>query len=107
LLTAILGNLTLIRQNLPELHLARKLVTAAEMAALRAADLTHQLLGFSRRTPLKPQPADLNATVAEVVGILGRTLDPRITLEVQDDPTLWTVRADPGQMSQVLMNLCI
>jgi PAS domain S-box-containing protein len=107
LLTAILGNLSLIPQNLPDGHPARNLAKTAELAAFRAADLTHQLLGFSRKTPLQPRPANLNVTLAEVVAILGHTLDPRITLEVQADPKLWTVKADPGQLSQVLMNLCL
>jgi len=107
LLTAILGNLSLIPRQLPDGHPARELTSVAESAALRAADLTRQLLGFSRRTPLQPQPANLNCTIAEVVGILGRTMDPRIAMDVQADPRLWTVKADPGQMSQVLMNLCI
>jgi CheY-like chemotaxis protein len=56
---------------------------------------------------LRPQPADLNATVAEVVAILRRTIDPRIGVEILPHPDLWTVKADPGQLSQVLMNLCL
>jgi PAS domain S-box-containing protein len=107
LLTAILGNLSLLMNDLPEPHPGRELAGAAERASLRAADLTSQLLGFSRRTLLRPQAVDLNATVAEVVGILRRTIDPRISVAVNADSALWTVKADPGQLSQVLMNLCL
>jgi PAS domain S-box-containing protein len=107
LLTAILGNLSLLLNDLPDAHPGRGLAAAAEKAGLRAANLTSQLLGFSRRTMLRPQPTNLNATVDEVVTILRRTIDPRIDVEVQTEPNVWTVEADPSQMSQVLMNLCL
>jgi PAS domain S-box-containing protein len=107
LLTAILGNLSLLLDDLPSDHPDRDLAISAEKAGLRAADLTRQLLGFSRRTMLQPRPTNLNATVDEVVTILRRTIDPRIAVEVRTDSNLWTVLADPGQMSQVLMNLCL
>src|ERR1700687_946847 len=81
LLTAILGNLSLLLNDLPDGHSGRDLAGAAEKAGLRAANLTSQLLGFSRRTMLRPQPANLNATVDEVVTILRRTIDPRIAVE--------------------------
>jgi two-component system, cell cycle sensor histidine kinase and response regulator CckA len=107
LLTAILGNLSLL-SNIGSLDVsAREMVKAAEQAALRAAGLTSQLLGFSRRTLLRPEPANLNSTVDEVVALLRRTIDPRITLAVRKDPELWPVLADAGQMNQVLMNLCL
>jgi nitrogen-specific signal transduction histidine kinase/CheY-like chemotaxis protein len=85
LLTAILGNLSLLLNDLPDAHPGRDLAAAAEKAGLRAANLTSQLLGFSRRTMLRP----------------------RISVEVQAEPNLWTVEADAGQMSQVLLNLCL
>jgi PAS domain S-box-containing protein len=107
LLTAILGNLSLVNARLPEADPGRELVAAAEGAAQRAATLTSQLLGFSRQTLLRPQSLDLHATIDEVVGLLRRAIDPRITLEVQKAARPWTVRADPGQMTQVLMNLCL
>jgi PAS domain S-box-containing protein len=107
LLTAILGNLSLLRAELPAGQPARALLETAEKAAWRAAELTRQLLGFSRRTVLRTEPTSANQTVAEVVAIVGRTIDPRIRLEVRTAPDLWLVRADPAQLSQVLMNLCL
>src|SRR5262249_15809414 len=68
---------------------------------------THQLLGFSRQTLLRPRPLNLNQCIEETVRILRRTIDPRITVQVRSQPDLWTVQADPGQMVQVLMNLCL
>jgi CheY-like chemotaxis protein len=107
LLTAVLGNLSLLRAGLPAGEPARALVETAELAAWRAADLTRQLLGFSRRTVLRVEPTSANQTVEEVVAIVGRTIDPRIRLEVRKAPDLWMVQADPAQLSQVLMNLCL
>src|SRR5206468_8994604 len=76
-------------------------------AGWRAAELVRQLLSFSRQAVLCTQPTELTHLMDEIVAILGRTIDPRIRLEVRSSPGLWTVRADPGQVSQVLMNLCL
>src|SRR5579884_542331 len=107
LLTAILGNLSLIQSSLPPSDPHRSLVEASERAAWRAATLTRQLLGFSRRTMLHPEALNANNTVNEVVGLLKRTIDPRILLQTHNAPDLWLVQADPNQISQVLMNLCL
>jgi PAS domain S-box-containing protein len=107
LLTVITGNLSLVLAGLAPADPQRELLQTVEKAAWRAAELVRQLLGFSRQTVLWLQPTDLNAGVAEVVGILRRTLDPRITVEIQGASDLWAVRADPGQLQQVLLNLCL
>jgi PAS domain S-box-containing protein len=107
LLTVILGNLSLMLRELPIADPGRELVVTAERAALRAAELTSQLLGFSRRSLIRPRPTSLNDAVAESIGILRRTIDPRISVQIEPHPLVWTVLADPGQINQVLMNLCI
>ncbi len=107
LLTAILGNASLVLSSLSRDDAHHAMITAIEKAACRAANLTNQLLGFSRKTLLRPQPLQLNDTIDEVVAILARTIDPRIVLEVRADPELWSVHADSTQMNQVLMNLCL
>jgi PAS domain S-box-containing protein len=107
LLTGILGNLSLVQAQVPAGTSAREMIVTAEQAAWRAATLTSQLLGFSRRTMLRVEPVVLNRTVDEVVALLSRTLDPRLLLQTQKAENLWTVQADPGQMSQVVMNLCL
>jgi PAS domain S-box-containing protein len=107
LLTAILGNAALLLDRLPPQETEHELAATIERAAWRAAELTRQLLGFSRQTLLWLQPLNLNDPITEVVGILRRTIDPRIALDVRCAPDLWLVQADPGQMSQVLMNLCL
>jgi signal transduction histidine kinase/CheY-like chemotaxis protein len=107
LLTAILGNLSLVLSNLPRPSPDGELLEAAEKAALRAAELTSQLLGFSRRSMLRPQPTNLNTIIEETVRLLRRAIDPRIVIDVRVADQLWTVQADPGQMNQVLVNLCL
>lgn len=107
LLTAILGNVSLLLGSKPPADPDYELLAASEQAAQRATDLTRQLLGFSRQTMLRLEPANLNASIQEIVAILRRTIDPRIAVAIEPDPELWTVQADPGQINQVLMNLCI
>lgn len=107
LLTAILGSTTLLLTSSPEGDPNRDMLRDIERASLRAADLTKQLLGFSRQTLLHLEPVLLNHAVDETVGIVRRTIDPRITLVVDAEPNAWHVQADPSQMNQVLMNLCL
>jgi PAS domain S-box-containing protein len=107
LLTAILGNLSLILGGLGPGDPRREMGEAAEKAALRAATLTGQLLGFSRQALIRPQPTNLNTTVDEVLRLLRRTIDPRIVLTAELAPDLGTVLTDPNQMNQVVMNLCL
>jgi PAS domain S-box-containing protein len=107
LLTVILGNISLLQTALSGSNGGQELLVATEKAALRAAELTSKLLGFSRRTPLRLEPTNLNCSIDETVALLGRTIDPRISLVVEKGSGAWPVRADVGQLNQVLMNLCI
>jgi signal transduction histidine kinase len=107
LLTAVLGNAALLQQRVPRGGPDQELLGAIERAAWRAAELTRQLLGFSRQTMLWLRPLPLSESAREVVTILQRTIDPRVRLEVRNAPELWLVQADAGQMTQVLLNLCI
>jgi two-component system cell cycle sensor histidine kinase/response regulator CckA len=105
LLTIITGNLALARMQLgPSLPAARGLADA-EKAADRAAELVRQLLGFSRKSYTRPRAISLNACFGDTLDLLQRTIDPRIAIEVRQDPQLWLVEADPGQMHQIVMNL--
>ena len=76
-------------------------------AADRAASLTQQLLAFSRKQVLQPRVLDLNETVAGVQKMLTRVIGEDIELIAKLSPELVTVRADPGQVEQVLMNLAV
>jgi two-component system cell cycle sensor histidine kinase/response regulator CckA len=107
LLTVILGNVSLLRARHMHEEDHRELLNAMEMAALRAAELTSKLLGFARRTALRLVQTDLNACIEETVLILRRTFDPAVAIEVDTFAPLWPVEADPSQINQVLMNLCL
>jgi CheY-like chemotaxis protein len=107
LLTGIIGNLALALADLPASHPTRELLGNAETAAVRAAELTRQLLGFSRRTPLVSRPLNLNTVVEETLRLVRRTFDPRIDVRVAIASDLWAIQADAAQMGQVVMNLCL
>ena len=106
LLTAILGYAELLLDSDPSpevKHSADEIRKAGE----RAAALTKQLLAFSRKQVLQPKILDLNEVLAEVDGMLRRTLGEDVTYEAERDPHLWRVQADPGQLQQVLLNLAV
>jgi PAS domain S-box-containing protein len=75
--------------------------------AERAAGLTRQLLAFARRHILEPRNINLNHTVADLLSMLERVIGSDVELKVVAAPDLGVVRADPGQLEQVLMNLCL
>jgi PAS domain S-box-containing protein len=76
-------------------------------AARRAAELTRQLLAFSRRQILEPRVVDLNAVVGGMEDLLRRLVGEDVQLLTELAPSIGHVRVDPGQMSQVLMNLAV
>ena len=78
-----------------------------EGAGRRAADLTRQLLAFSRRQPTRPVPIDLNARIQGLMKLLRRLLPENITIELKPARDLDTVSADPTQLEQVIVNLCV
>ena len=86
---------------------ARNGLEQIRRAADRAASLTHQLLAFSRKQVLQPKVLDLNDAVADVKKMLSRVIGEDIELVANLHPSLLAVKADPGQVEQVLMNLAI
>jgi len=105
LLGVILGySQLLIEESLPDplANRARGVLQAAE----RAAGLTRQLLVFSRQEVVCPKILDLNTIIANMETMLARMIGEDVRLVI-DSKANWTVKADPGQMEQVLMNLVI
>jgi PAS domain S-box-containing protein len=76
-------------------------------AAERAARLTHQLLAFGRREVIQPRVLNMNETVTGLEQLLRRTLGEHIDLVCTLNPQLWPIKADPGQLEQVLVNLAV
>jgi PAS domain S-box-containing protein len=76
-------------------------------AAARAAGLTQQLLAFSRKQVLEPVVVDLNRIVADCEKLLTRLIGEDVRLQSRLAEDLWLVKADPGQLEQVLVNLCV
>lgn len=106
LLTVILGNLELVGAGADPADV-KELLESSGRAAKQAADLTRQMLGFARRQPLQRSVVDLNALARESLALLRRTIDPRIAVAFEPSPDLRAVTADPVQVQQVLMNLCL
>ena len=107
LLTVILGNLELALTQTAETASIKNYLESAIHAARQAADLSRQMLGFARRQPLQTVLIDLNSLIQEEVRLLRRSIDPRITIHHQLSEEGATIRGDPVQMQQVLMNLCL
>jgi len=107
MMSVVLGcaDYVLQRTDLP--GLVREDVDQIWKAAKRTAGITQQLLAFSRRQVLQPQVLDLNATVRDLEPILTRTLGETRGLRMHLSPGLSPVRADPGQLEQVLINLTL
>jgi two-component system cell cycle sensor histidine kinase/response regulator CckA len=82
-------------------------LTHVRSAADRAVNLTRQLLTFTRGDTIQPQDVDLNAAIAEVHAMLGRTIGEHINLLAVPSAEPIVVHADPGQLQQVLLNLAI
>jgi two-component system cell cycle sensor histidine kinase/response regulator CckA len=76
-------------------------------AADRGANLTRQLLAFSRRQVLVLKPLNLNEVVGQATVFLRRLVGAQVTIQSRLDPQLWNVMADVTQIDQVLMNLCV
>ncbi|HYK82143.1 MAG TPA: ATP-binding protein [Gemmatimonadales bacterium] len=107
LLTAMLGATDLLLQQLGPEHPGRDDADAVRQAALRAAELTRHLLAFSRQQVLAPRALDLNALISDIERMLRRLIGEHIELRTALAPGLGVVRADPGQLEQVVMNLAV
>jgi PAS domain S-box-containing protein len=107
LLFAILANTGLARDFTPGTPEIAEHLAEIEAAAQRAADLTKQLLAFSRRQPLRLVPVDLNERVRGLMKMLRRLLPENIGIDLIPGHNLPSVSADAGQLEQVIVNLCV
>jgi PAS domain S-box-containing protein len=106
ILTAIYGYADLLLED-PTLEDRHRVdIQEIRLMAQRAANLTRQLLAFSRQQMLQPAVLDLNVVVDELEQMLLRVIGTDIPLTVEPAPGLWSVRADRGQIGHVMVNLC-
>jgi len=107
LLTVISGHTEILSSLIEPDERPRRSVEQIGKAAGRAASLTRQLLAFSRMQILQPKVLDLNVVVAELSKMLPSLIGEDIGLIFAPEPKLGRVKADPGQIEQVIMNLAV
>ncbi len=107
LLTVIIGYIGLLLIQLKPNDSLYKAVEEIKKAAERAASLTRQLLAFSRRQILEPRVICVNNLVKDMKGMLRRVIGENIEVQTILEPNLLSIKADPTQIEQVIMNLVI
>ena len=107
LLTVILSYCSMLARSLPADSRGATEVAQIDHAARRAADLTRQLLAFSRRQLLAPAPLDLGAAVQAMAGMIRRLIGEDIELRIATGADAGVVMVDAGQVEQVVMNLAL
>ncbi|MCJ9705065.1 MULTISPECIES: ATP-binding protein [unclassified Bradyrhizobium] len=106
LLMVISGGLDMLdRQTDPNRR--RRLMEGMVQAAQRGASLTRQLLAFSRRQKLRPQPVDVAAQIGGMRELLDRSLRGDVHVEFDFPDSLWPVEVDPGELELVMLNLAV
>ncbi|MED5617761.1 hybrid sensor histidine kinase/response regulator [Ideonella sp. BN130291] len=106
MLSAVMGNVALARQALQAGEPAQGALDQIDIAARRARSLVKEILAFSRNEPARQVTLALQPLVEETVQLLRAGLPAGVTISAQLCATPMLVRADPGQMQRVLMNLC-
>jgi|Deesub1362B_J571_1020462.scaffolds.fasta_scaffold05785_2 PAS domain S-box-containing protein len=107
LLTIINGYSEMLLNTLSPEDPIRNDVLEIHKAGVRAAELTRQLLAFSRRHPMEFRVMNLNDVVRGLEKMLRRVIGEHIQLHIQTQKDLWNIKADPGQMEQVIMNIVV
>ncbi|MCK1277321.1 response regulator [Bradyrhizobium sp. 61] len=106
LLMVISGGLDMLdRQTDPDRR--RRLMDGMVQAAQRGASLTRQLLAFSRRQTLRPEPVDVASQMGGMRELLDRSLRGDVHVEFDFPDTLWPVEVDPGELELVILNLAV
>lgn len=107
LLAAIMSSAELLSMNKHDVDAVEVYAERITGATKRAAELTKNLLGFARKGKTRIENIDAGELVAEVEALLRETIDRSIRLYTDISPELWTIRGNPSQIHQILMNLCI
>ncbi|PYU25307.1 MAG: hypothetical protein DMG32_12145 [Acidobacteria bacterium] len=107
LLTVIRGNAELLLEYEPGDPMQRRSAEQIQKASNRAASMTRQLLAFSRMQVLQPRLLDLNVVISDMGKMLPRLIGEHIEFSFLPGPQVKPVKADPGQIEQVIMNLAV
>ncbi len=107
MLTVIMGQAQLAKMKITPGHPLWQALDQISAAAQRSSQITRQLLAFSRKEIIEPRPVDLNQLVEEARKTLLRLIEESITLVCHPGADLWTVKMDPSQVDQVLVNLAV
>jgi len=107
LLTVVIGRCERMLDRMDDEHPMLPDIRLIHDAASKAATVTRQLLAFGRKQVLQPRVIDLNVVVSNMKSILLSLTGEKIQLHIVNNPTLWSVEADRGQLEQVIMNLVV
>ena len=107
ILAVILGNLELLRMHVPEDPYAHELIDTVLRAAMHGQDLTGDLLAFSRRRQLNPQPVDVNALVEGIVRMLARTLGAKIRITTNTSGDALVALVDAAALEAAVLNVAL
>ena len=107
LLTVVVGGAEALEQQSGLTDDGREMLGLVTRAAARGAELTHQLLAFSRQQPLAPQPVDISARIREMEPLLSRAIGRGVAKVVELEEGLPAALVDPGQLENALLNLAI
>lgn len=107
LLMAIMSGLTLLRKRVPDDQQVNRLIDNSLQAAERGAALTQRMLAFARRQELKTERIDVMALVADMRGLLQRTIGPSWQIDIRFPASLSPVAADVNQLEMALLNLAV
>jgi signal transduction histidine kinase len=107
LLQVLSGGLEMLDRQTDPVRRRQRLIDGMHQAVERGASLTRQLLAFSRRQQLRPEPVDIGAQIDAMCELLDRSLRGDIEVETRFPPDLWPVEVDPGALELVILNLCV
>src|SRR4029077_20406553 len=101
------GNLELLKASLPDKAESAELIDTVMRAAFHAQSLTGQLLAFSRRRPLRPQPVDVNTLVTNTVRLAARAVGERIQIATKTSDDALTALIDPAALEAAVLNVAL
>ena len=107
LLTVIIANTSLLRSSLAETDHNRESLELIEQAGFRASELVNHLMAYARSGRHRPQPTNLNELVREIIPFLRKSIGAGHSIRTRLTPRLPEIRADRGQLEQILLNLCL